>query len=639
MHRIVHTLALAASFAVSVAGAATITVDSDSETPVTGKCTLSEAVFAANTNVATGTCVAGDPGADAIVFAPGVGTITFTQPLAATTDALKVTEALTIDGTANGGVVIQRDTGAATAFRLIEVVNASAPLLQAPALVLYGVEMRHGQTAAGNAAGSGGCLLTRGALTLQDSAFTDCHTQGTSANGGAVAQLQFGTVEVLRGLFKGNTAAEGNGGGLYSESEALTLRDSTFTDNVAGNGGIGNPGGNGGFGGGLAAGEALVGRPATIEGSTFSGNHAANSGGGSWVAAPAVLRNTTISGNRSDFGSGAGLLLSGSGADPMPGRTALVTLQNATVANNSSGESSGLTGGAYAGGLYYDGNPGPASSKTGLEIDSTLFAGNTAMFNNSITHRDLGAQNSTTPIGSHNLSRAIGVGGSNYQVDMGGGDLATCDPLLGALGDNGGPTLTHALLAGSCALDAGSNPDGLATDQRGAGFPRVVGSAPDIGAWEGQGDDGGGTTTSLAITPASLAFGDVIVGNTSASKLYTLTNTGTGLLTFASFELDGVAFSSVAAESSCGSTLAAGASCVVSFRFSPTALGAYSGSFIVASNAPTVTVTMSGTGVNGIPPRGPADPPMPVPALGGLGLLLLAASVAVAGMLARRRYR
>jgi hypothetical protein len=58
------------------------------------------------------------------------------------------------------------------------------------------------------------------------------------------------------------------------------------------------------------------------------------------------------------------------------------------------------------------------------------------------------------------------------------------DPRLGPLADNGGPTQTHALLAGSPALDHGSNPAGLAFDQRGAGFARVRGAAPDIGAFE-----------------------------------------------------------------------------------------------------------------------------------------------------------
>lgn len=54
------------------------------------------------------------------------------------------------------------------------------------------------------------------------------------------------------------------------------------------------------------------------------------------------------------------------------------------------------------------------------------------------------------------------------------------DPKLGPLQDNGGPTYTHALLAGSPALNRGAST--LATDQRGT--PRPQGSAADIGAFE-----------------------------------------------------------------------------------------------------------------------------------------------------------
>ena len=61
--------------------------------------------------------------------------------------------------------------------------------------------------------------------------------------------------------------------------------------------------------------------------------------------------------------------------------------------------------------------------------------------------------------------------------------------MLAPLQDNGGPTFTHALLAGSPAIDAGSNPDGLDFDQRGSGHPRVVGASADIGAFEAAGPD------------------------------------------------------------------------------------------------------------------------------------------------------
>src|SRR5207245_4040288 len=82
--------------------------------------------------------------------------------------------------------------------------------------------------------------------------------------------------------------------------------------------------------------------------------------------------------------------------------------------------------------------------------------------------------------------------GYNLSSDAGGGfltatgDQINTDPMLGPLQDNGGPTLTHALLIGSPAINAGDPsftppPD---FDQRGPGFPRVVGGRLDIGAFE-----------------------------------------------------------------------------------------------------------------------------------------------------------
>jgi hypothetical protein len=57
--------------------------------------------------------------------------------------------------------------------------------------------------------------------------------------------------------------------------------------------------------------------------------------------------------------------------------------------------------------------------------------------------------------------------------------------MLGPLANNGGPTLTMGLLAGSPALGAGSNPNEYTNDQRGPGFPRVVNGSVDIGAFQG----------------------------------------------------------------------------------------------------------------------------------------------------------
>jgi hypothetical protein len=68
------------------------------------------------------------------------------------------------------------------------------------------------------------------------------------------------------------------------------------------------------------------------------------------------------------------------------------------------------------------------------------------------------------------------------------GNITGVAPLLGPLADNGGPTLTRALLPGSVAIDAGDPsfagpPD---FDQRGPGFPRVAGGRIDMGAFESQ---------------------------------------------------------------------------------------------------------------------------------------------------------
>src|SRR5262249_58310811 len=52
---------------------------------------------------------------------------------------------------------------------------------------------------------------------------------------------------------------------------------------------------------------------------------------------------------------------------------------------------------------------------------------------------------------------------------------------LGPLADNGGPTRTHALLPGSLALDAGSNPARLAADHPGTRFLRQSRPTPGIG--------------------------------------------------------------------------------------------------------------------------------------------------------------
>jgi hypothetical protein len=76
--------------------------------------------------------------------------------------------------------------------------------------------------------------------------------------------------------------------------------------------------------------------------------------------------------------------------------------------------------------------------------------------------------------GGHNLigvvdGFATGFGAASDQLGTSSDPL---DPLLGPLANNGGPTQTHALLAGSPAIDKGDNTGAPATDQRGVARPR-----------------------------------------------------------------------------------------------------------------------------------------------------------------------
>lgn len=100
----------------------------------------------------------------------------------------------------------------------------------------------------------------------------------------------------------------------------------------------------------------------------------------------------------------------------------------------------------------------------------------------------------------------IGTGGAGGLQDrsidrINNNQVGVSEPGLGLLGDNGGPTLTIALMAGSPAVAGGSkrlaidntqtdnsgNPvSRLTTDQRGAAFSRYYNGTVDIGAFESQ---------------------------------------------------------------------------------------------------------------------------------------------------------
>ncbi|MGB3403331.1 MAG: calcium-binding protein [Microcoleaceae cyanobacterium] len=233
-----------------------------------------------------------------------------------------------------------------------------------------------------------------------------------------------------------------SGGGISNRGD-LTITNSTITGNTASNGG----------------GIRNYGTLSVID-STVSSNAFGNTGGGINNNTTGTLSvvNSTISGNTADgssFGSGAGI-----------GGGGIITIDNSTITDNFSGV--GIFESFFGG-------------STTVTITSSVISGNDSDndINNNSGGTFISGGNNLIGNGDNATGFTDGVNG-----DIVGTAAAPVDAVLGSLQDNGGPTETHALLTGSPAIDTGSNPEGLATDQRGTGFDRVSGSSADIGAFE-----------------------------------------------------------------------------------------------------------------------------------------------------------
>jgi hypothetical protein len=104
----------------------------------------------------------------------------------------------------------------------------------------------------------------------------------------------------------------------------------------------------------------------------------------------------------------------------------------------------------------------------------------------------------------------------------------------------------------------------------------------------------------VSLTPTALAWGKILVGTTATGKKkVTVTNTGTAVLNISNIATTGdFALFPVTSKKACGSTLAAGASCIVKVSFTPTQVGLRTGTLSFTDNAPgsPQTVALSGTG-------------------------------------------
>jgi hypothetical protein len=303
-------------------------------------------------------------------------------------------------------------------------------------LRISGVTITDGRLDAGTGSASGGCVNSFSTLEVSNSVFTHCQAIGSPAAGGAISARRLDIADSTVSDNGLSATVYAHGGGVHANE--LTMRTCTITGNVTPSSDLNHVGRGGGI---------FASHQASILSSTISGNQGAY-GGGIYVpdAVDAALDivDSTVSGNVGLIGAG------------VAGSVRSITAS--TIVFNLS---------TFPGGYNV---PAGVFATYRTAIQSNIFFGN---LSNGAAY-DIGGQGNF--VGANNL-----VGASPILLPP---DTIHGDPLLGPLQDNGGPTSTHALSTASPAIDHGNNAASLQNDQRGSGFPRVVGASADIGAYE-----------------------------------------------------------------------------------------------------------------------------------------------------------
>ena len=312
----------------------------------------------------------------------------------------------------------------------------------------------------GNALG-GGIYIATGGLSLSTASVDGNTLAGTAAGGAGGARG--GTTTGVGG--NGGDGGDKLGGGVFASGGAVSIVGSSITRNQAT---VGAAAGAGGAGGGVA------------------GQGGDNLGGGLYTdASTTTITNSTIASNTVRVGgtsTATAGVSQGGGVFITVGTPAII--HNSTIGRNTSTD--------QGGGIRNDGS--------GLALVSTLIGENNST---GTTQKDL-SNNGTATASFTLIQTADGHtftnGVNNNIVGIPSSSLHLSSSLTTA--SNG--TNFLGFTGTTVVLDAGSNPDSLANDQRGPGFPRSIGGGVDIGAIES--DGGGAAAIPLVVTSIKNGF-------------------------------------------------------------------------------------------------------------------------------------
>jgi len=354
------------------------------------------------------------------------------------------------------GATIERASSATDDFRFFYVSNSAQ-------LELRDVTLVNGDVDSVFDAYGGAIWIDGGArLSIVNSTFSN----NGALKGGAVYAGEGTQVSIDSSTFSGNTALN-DGGAIFTFGQ-LSIVDSTFADNSAGEGGAIFVAGD--EGGAIYVGSILQ--------STFTGNIASEEGGAIYAMNNFSVTNSTFSGN--------------STTSPMSGSAIYLS-------NNATADLAFVT---------FADHTGSATLAVGEPQAGTFRLRNVVLADPSVDECEndpaLTVQTAGVVLADDNSCSGVTV-------------VLTLRSSLGPLASNGGPTTTHALLATSPAIGAvpsGActdwNGNAVATDQRGQLRPNPSGSNCDAGAYESElGTPSGGIdllVTGLAVREQGRLF-------------------------------------------------------------------------------------------------------------------------------------